>query len=100
MSLTDFSNQEYHKEILRGLISIPSPSYPGNIIVAGNSQAILTCGNSSSQVIIAATKYGSGRIINCAHSFYNECLESGASKEHKQLLIGIYITFTPYNTPE
>jgi len=32
----------YYKEILKSLSEIPTPNHPGTIIVAGNSQAILT----------------------------------------------------------
>ncbi len=89
ISLSDFSSQIYHQEILRGFDKVPAPCFPGSIIVAGNSQAVLTSGHSPSQVIIAAVKYGAGRIINCAHSFYLDCLEDEATNEQKNFSSGL-----------
>ena len=36
------NNDSHYKEVLQGLNQVPTPNHPGTIIVAGNSQAILT----------------------------------------------------------
>ena len=67
----DFITQKYHEEILQGLTTITTPKYPGNIALTGNSQAVLTCGDAT-KVILAASKYGHGKILATSHSYFYE----------------------------
>ena len=78
----------YDQEILNGLAKVPTPRYPGTLIVTGSiSQPVLT-GKKSGEVIVAASKYGKGRLLVGAHTFYMEwfakILEAQQSQEEEE----------------
>ena len=59
-----------YEEILNGLSEIPATGSPGIIVVNGeNAQAICT-GDSPSNVFLAASLLGKGRVFVCAHDCY------------------------------
>ncbi|CAF1006076.1 unnamed protein product [Brachionus calyciflorus] len=74
----------YYQEIFNGLKKVPTPNYPGNMIIAGESQAVLT-GENPGDVIIAAHCYEKGRIIVAAHDCYLDWFKNPDSDLKKNL---------------
>lgn len=69
----------FDKEILDQLEKIPTPNFPGSIVVTGKSQAVLT-GENPGEVIIAAAQLARGRIIVTAHDCYLNWLDQDDSE--------------------
>ena len=60
----------FYEEILNGLSDIPVSGAPGIMVVHGeNAQAIYT-GENTTNVFLAASLFGNGRIFACAHDCY------------------------------
>ena len=73
----------YEREILGGLEKVPTPHFPGTLIVEGlKSQPVLTI-KQTGETIIAASQYGKGRLLVGAHTFYMDWFLKNLVDEEK-----------------
>ncbi len=76
----------FYEEILKNLSTVPTPEYPGRILVSGASQAILITPDNE-EVIIAACTHGNnqrpGKLVAFAHDAYLDWIRSPAKEMKK-----------------
>jgi hypothetical protein len=80
----------YEREILHGLDEVPTPNYPGTLVVMGDAQAVFTV-NSPGDTIMAATQYGSGRLFATAHDNYIKWLLGTIDENENQKVISKFV---------
>lgn len=68
-------NRKYCEEILKNFTSIPTPEYPGILAIDGDQTQAIFAYPTESDVFLAASTHGNGRLIASGHDVYYNYFE-------------------------
>lgn len=66
---------------MSGVSSLPKKGYPGRAIVFGLDSAVITIGDKVNDILIAAGKLGTGRVLMITHNSYMDNFAAGTNSD-------------------